>query len=584
MNDSLTGQLSRRDKSCWALLCLLFSALGCWLAVIQLDQPLTGIDDANIFFTYASNLANGEGFVYNAGGERVEGFTSLAWTLVCALGYTVSRQPELLLLCFNTLLVALAMYQAGVFVVLGLWSSSRRPPAAWMPLLMLTLLACWLLATPRFMIWTTVTLMDTGLWCTVLTCGTIAFARAARQPAGEGASDKWLVCWTVLMLLTRPESMLVAAVWIALLALLRQSDASSTVIPRLLQLWRNARAPLLAYLVCLSCLTLFRLLYFGYPLPNTYYAKVSPDLFYNLKLGMMYFVTFVGTQLLMIPAVLVVLVTGLRSSWSLLGRRDVESPDRALVAAVVGCCLFIPVLTGGDHFNLFRFYQPVWVLLAVPMLLTIGDLLRESGRLRRSPLAVIVGAAASGLLFYNIQFPRWNELADAGIRVEFEIAAKGRRRGRLLNRLFPDSDVSLGVGTAGGVGLAYKGPVVDLLGLNNVAMGHSAGDRKGGKNHAAFNQEVFFEQLPDMVRATLLNPGMREPISRQQFLPPEGDFWDTALGGLERRSARFRQLYRPLVFGVKDEDGQIWRFRAWCRPGVIEKIKSAGALLQRFDW
>ena len=43
----------------------------------KLHNPLTGIDDANIYFVYARNLANGHGFVYNIGGERVEGFTSL---------------------------------------------------------------------------------------------------------------------------------------------------------------------------------------------------------------------------------------------------------------------------------------------------------------------------------------------------------------------------------------------------------------------------------------------------------------------------------------------------------------------------
>ena len=39
--------------------------------------PTLGTDDANIFFGYAANLVDGHGFVYNACGERVEGFTSL---------------------------------------------------------------------------------------------------------------------------------------------------------------------------------------------------------------------------------------------------------------------------------------------------------------------------------------------------------------------------------------------------------------------------------------------------------------------------------------------------------------------------
>jgi hypothetical protein len=38
-----------------------------------------------------------------------------------------------------------------------------------------------------------------------------------------------------------------------------------------------------------------------------------------------------------------------------------------------------------------------------------------------------------------------------------------------------------------------------LMGLNNIAMGHSAGNRTGIKNHAAFNKDVLFQLLPDII-------------------------------------------------------------------------------------
>lgn len=59
-----------------------------------LGKPLNGIDDANIFLNYASHFAHGDGFVYNTHGERVEGFTSMLWVLICAaffLCYRTSR-------------------------------------------------------------------------------------------------------------------------------------------------------------------------------------------------------------------------------------------------------------------------------------------------------------------------------------------------------------------------------------------------------------------------------------------------------------------------------------------------------------
>jgi arabinofuranosyltransferase len=41
-----------------------------------------GIDDADIFFTYASNLADGKGLIYSPGIPKVEGYTSTLWMLV----------------------------------------------------------------------------------------------------------------------------------------------------------------------------------------------------------------------------------------------------------------------------------------------------------------------------------------------------------------------------------------------------------------------------------------------------------------------------------------------------------------------
>src|SRR6187402_2180008 len=67
-------------------------ALFGWLASWLSGTPLVGYDDANIFFVYARNLVDGHGFVYNAGGEHVEGFSSFLWLLICsAARFATSR-------------------------------------------------------------------------------------------------------------------------------------------------------------------------------------------------------------------------------------------------------------------------------------------------------------------------------------------------------------------------------------------------------------------------------------------------------------------------------------------------------------
>lgn len=57
---------------------------------IVFGQNVIGIDDANIFKVYAQNLSNGFGFVFQPGGERVEGFTSLLFVLLLSLLYSIT--------------------------------------------------------------------------------------------------------------------------------------------------------------------------------------------------------------------------------------------------------------------------------------------------------------------------------------------------------------------------------------------------------------------------------------------------------------------------------------------------------------
>ena len=78
--------------------------------------PLLGIDDANIYMVYMKNLANGYGFVYNPGSERVEGFTSLLWTLIGALFFKTTSHPNIFLLALNVIVQTFALWKLIQFI------------------------------------------------------------------------------------------------------------------------------------------------------------------------------------------------------------------------------------------------------------------------------------------------------------------------------------------------------------------------------------------------------------------------------------------------------------------------------------
>jgi len=74
-------------------------------------RPFLGIDDAYIYFVYAKNLVNGHGFVYNVGSERVEGFTSMLWVLICSASYKIFSEAYFrqALMLLNILMAGAAM-------------------------------------------------------------------------------------------------------------------------------------------------------------------------------------------------------------------------------------------------------------------------------------------------------------------------------------------------------------------------------------------------------------------------------------------------------------------------------------------
>lgn len=85
----------REDKKYNPLIVYLFSLIittaSALLYYFMYRLPLLGIDDANIYFTYMRNFADGLGFVYNPGGERVEGFTSILYTLIGSAIFSLYR-------------------------------------------------------------------------------------------------------------------------------------------------------------------------------------------------------------------------------------------------------------------------------------------------------------------------------------------------------------------------------------------------------------------------------------------------------------------------------------------------------------
>jgi arabinofuranosyltransferase len=580
-----------------------FTALTCaaLLASVVYRHIYVGMDDANIAMVYAQNLADGHGFAYNVGGERVEGFTSLLYVLIAAAIFSISPFPELFIHGLGILLAALAVFLS--MVSLRPFASYPTSASVQVRPLHLVMIA-WAVGSPAFIIWTTVSLMDVGLWCFMVTCSAVVvlFEIGSRQPSPLRLAAISMLA--ALLPLTRPEGFVVAPILILTYALGRRLNSTA---------WGTVRTSLLvpglAFLMTAAGLTAFRIAYFGFPLPNTYYAKVSPNVIHNITEGARYFESFVAAQQLMI-FVLLAIVLGLVRNAGLVAKviasgRAAAEPDskrtrirvaQFVVSALAIVGLLVPVYGGGDHFAGFRFYQPIWPLLLLPIIFLVYDLsstLAARSDYDRRHFEWAAAFASLPILFGLVAAP-WPSQPQSTLLEQFVIAEDGRRLGVGLNRLFPSAPPEVGVTAAGGVKYTYHGPVFDLLGLNNVAMGHSPGKRLGYKNHAAFNKDVFWSNAPPVVLPILCPGPLDNALAAEEFYKIS----DGVLQGLFR-DARFQRRY--LLVGVQgraerlfDDDPFFFipqRFPrpalaatayrdatliAYAQAGIIDRLRSQG--------
>lgn len=538
---------------------LLFVMGMSYIGFLNNGEYTCGIDDANIYFVYMRNLAHGHGFVYNVGGEHVEGFTSMLWCLWGAALYLFTDTPEPLLLAGNVLFVSYCLWRLVCFVD-GYFAERRiLSPNT------LFLFFC-LFLFPGYFEWTVLSLLDTGLWSGLLILAVLNLFRwyGNETPAKLNRQLAWLL---VLLMLTRPESM----VFVPFMAAVRFGQA----VLRFggLRCLGMALLPGAAALAAGMLLIGFRLWYFGYPFPNTYYAKVSQDTAYNLAQGWLY-VRHVADEYIplmyAIPFVLLAAVVPLRKSgpWQIIG----------ITAGIFLLTVWLPLYSGGDHFGLARVIQPTLPILYAGTALAVRARMPLHGFYTQAKNILL-------LLFCGLTAFKYGTAENTyrygtgNIRSEFEIAFYGRGLGKDFSAFFSGlpQTPSQAVLVAGGFAYAYSGETVDVLGLNNVAMAHADKVKQRGvlKNHASFNKDVFFEQRPDMVWLT--GPHFLVPEELGQARPPEDipayrDSWTNRVFQGLAYDARFRQTYSPVRIFKQGESR--WML-AHVSNGFIPKLSRA---------
>lgn len=460
-----------RGRPGWGLLLvgcmLLFVVAGCWLGDWQ-------IDDAYISYRYAWNLAHGSGLVYNPG-EVVEGYTNFLWTVIASAAIWAGMSPAGVALAGT---IACGMGLVALSFLLMRKLVTTHPMWQLLPAILLTADS------------SLVTYSARGSGIEAVPFAFLIFAPVAALWVGQ--STRWNAVAGVLLALaslTRPEGLLVAGVLLG--AWLWQNRRGGRTAGRMLL------AALLPYIAIMVPYQLWRITFYGWPFPNTFYAKTGASGAVLVR-GIEYALQFVRRHWLL--AALAPVWAVLLAWASVKGRRKADGPSRAIalrplsgIVPALGVLSLVYTLyviyVGGDWFPSERFFVPLLaplsVLATMSAIMLLGllrgrNLLRIGSLMFGGIVAAYVGftlvqQSPDGTLFglfsrSAYENPVTGTLADSTHRHNIYIDRWGAA-GVWLRENTPPGTWTAARG-AGAIAYYSQRPVVDMYGLNDLHIGH----------------------------------------------------------------------------------------------------------------
>ncbi len=422
-------------------------------------------DDAMISMQYARNLAHGDGLVWNAGGERVEGFSNPLWVLYMAFFH---------LFPIASSKISLAIQISGaVFLGVNLivvWKIGRQYLEGYFAPLLATFLTAFYFHLNNWSLQG----MEVGALALLLSSAVLLTFKSWKE--------KTFSIWPYLLLTIGTLVRIDMVVPLTLLAIFMA--------------WkdRKHRKQHLAWglgLLVTSVIvqTLLRLWYYGEWLPNTYYLKVvGIPLLDRIQRGLSVFGDFIwgsGWLLMVLPILLLFL-------WP-------ETPTLLLFALLLGQVAY-SIYVGGDaweHKGGANRFVALAMSLFFLLFVQVADRVRrvliqkKATNWKKLVSQGLLGAFVFTSLF-NFNFINENDAFAKWSTLKRPIFVAGTQRyvtlGLLINEI-TDKDAKVAVVTAGNIIYFAERTGIDMLGKNDKIIARSQPHKASG----SFNNvdEIF---------------------------------------------------------------------------------------------
>jgi arabinofuranosyltransferase len=416
-------------------------------------------DDTFITLRYARNVARGDGFVFNTG-VRLEGYTNFLWLIILAAAGRVGLP---LLGTARALSLVFSLSVLGITFSLSRDSIRRAGLEGWDEGIAAALPPMLLAVSAPFLAWS-LSGSEIPLYTTLLLLGF--------KLLRDGRSDTAVFALFGLLGLVRPDGLLFYAV--AGIILLRRGENRRGIILRGAAVWLLLFGP---YLI-------WKWLYFGSLVPNTFYAKTGPPGL-MLSNGAKYVGAFLASYgyLIVLGALL------MKGSF----------PKRGLTVLALPFILAhwaVLLLLGGDWMPHFRLLLPTLPL--VLMIMNEGLITAVSQRKTETAEANRGGSLplVAMVLVVFVMFP-------GGLRYErfenerFAVHLFSRLGRSLSTMLTPET--SLGLGSTGAIGYYTDMEIVDILGLTEEHIARRGRIVATQPGHMKTDGAYVLERKPDLL-------------------------------------------------------------------------------------
>lgn len=480
-------------------------------------------EDTYISLRYARNLMDGNGLVWNPGGERVEGITNLLWTLILAgfswlSGFGLPAVSLALGILCGALTLLVAYLWCRAEMIAGGFSWRGATYGALVAPLLLVL-------APGFVFYAASGL-ETPFFALLITGGfyTLSRARSLLWYAAGGAM-------LGAAALTRPEGALVLAFGIGACVL---ASGSGRV--------RKVAACALPGLAIVLTATLWRLWYYDSPVPNTFFVRAK-----GLEVLEQWGWPYLAQAALAswFPVAWLLAVGGALLSWKFLVR------NLAVLSLVPVWCAYV-MYAGGDYMPAFRLIVPILpavYVLAVAGFAWIYRAIPAPAGASLAKLAVLGLPVVAITAFAVLQLPV-QLAAERQHKIDNDRWTEYRRSvGEALESRDPDALVA--ANAVGALGYYSDLRILDMLGLNNASIArHGSKDPEQFPGHQVGDGRYVLSREPDYIIPYGIKPIYRVDQTAPYFVG------DRELASLPEFHAEYEAITIELNNDVEEYGGQ----------------------------